>query len=246
MKFNSYSDSAGLCQDTDFWVGTDTTKYSLVHKARNATEWLKKAGLWIWEATGIWEFDDSNLTTLPVATTTLVDSQQDYELPTTIFKLDRVEVLDSNSNFQRLFPIDKSQIEDQSMTEFHETAGLPIYYDIVGNSLMLYPKPSSSNVTLTNGLKIYVARDVDPFVSTDTSKEPGFSEYFHRIISIGMALDYAIANGLQDKVVILKRVLYGDPNVRDDIGLKGELQKAYGTRDRDFKTRLNITPDNRI
>lgn len=241
MKFNSYSDSSGLVQDTNFWVDTDDNKYTLVNKARNATEWLKKVGIWIWQSSGVWNFDDKNLTTLPIATTDLVDEQQDYELPTTIFNLDRVEVKDSEGNFKRLIPFDKSQIKGtQAMDEFLETPGMPVYYDIEGNSIMLYPKPSASDVTVSGGLQIYIGRDVDPFLSTDTTKEPGFSEYFHRIISIGMALDYAVSKGLKDKVRDLKKLLYGDPSVPNDRGLKGELQDAYSLRTRDMKTKLIV------
>lgn len=246
MQFNSVSDSAGLVQDADFWAGTDANKYTLVHKARNATEWLKKVGIWIWQASSSWKFDDSNLTTLPIAQRDLVANQQDYTLPTSIFKLDRVEVMDAEGNYKRLIPFDKSQIGGtESMDEFLATAGMPVYYDVEGNSLNLYPKPSATDVTIADGLQIYVGRDVDPFVSTDTTKEPGFSEYFHRIVSIGMALDYAIAKGLKDKASSLKKLLFGDPSTGDK-GLKGELQEAYGTRDRDFKTKLRVKVDNRI
>lgn len=230
MKFNDLSTSAGIVQDVNFWAKTNQTKYPLVDLARNATEWLKKVGLWIWESVGDWEFDDSNLTTLPIATADLVAGQNDYELPTTIFKLERVEVKDSSGNFRKLIPIDQSNLDREAIDEFRETDGMPIYYDVVGNSLMLYPAPAAADVTTEEGLQIMVARDVDPFLSTDTTKEPGFSEYFHRIISVGVAHDYCVRQGLRDKVILLKRMLYGDPTVPGDKGLKGELQQAYGSR----------------
>lgn len=246
MQFNDVSSSSGLVQDADFWAGTDVNKYTLVHKARNANEWVKKVGAWIWQSSSTWKFDDSNLTTLPVATNDLVANQQDYTLPTSIFKLDRVEVMDADGNYQKLIPFDKSQVTDEAMDEFLSVAGMPRYYDVEGNSLFLYPKPASASVTLTNGIQIYVGRDIDPFISTDTIKEPGFSEYFHRVVSIGMALDYAVSKGLKDKATALRKVLYGDPSVSGDKGLKGDIQEAYGTRDRDFKTKLRVKVDNRI
>lgn len=230
MKFNDLSSSAGLVQDANFWAKTDQTKYSLVHKARNATEWVKKVGLWIWASAGDWEFEDSNLTTLPIATADLVAGQNDYELPTTIFKLERVEVKDVNGNWSKLVPIDQSNLEGTALDEFRETDGLPVYYDVVGNSVMLYPAPTAATTTLDDGLQIMVARDVDPFISTDTTKEPGFSEYFHRIVSIGMALDYCVREGFKERATGLKRMLYGDPTVPGDKGFKGELEQAYGSR----------------
>lgn len=248
MKFNDLSTSAGLVQDANFWAKTDETKYPLKDKARNATEWLKKVGLWIWEASGEWSFDDSNLTTLPIATTDLEEGVGDYELPTTLLRLERVEVKDVNGDFRKLIPIDQADLQNTAIDEFRATNGLPIYYDVIGNSVNLYPKPTSTHVTLDDGLQVIVGRDVDPFLSTDTTKEPGFSEYFHRIVSIGMAMDYCVRQGFKDKVVLLKRMLYGDPTVPGDKGLKGELQQAYGSRhNRETgQSRINVARDDRI
>lgn len=247
MMFNDVSASTGLVQDANFWAKTDETKFPLVDKARSANEWLKKVGVWIWQATGDWEYDDSNLTTLPIATADLVAGQNDYELPTTIFKLERVEVKDNEGNWRRLESIDQSELDQTAIDEFLETDGLPAYYDVVGNSLMLYPAPAAANVTTDEGLQVMVARDVDPFISTDTTKEPGFSSYFHRAISVGMALDYCVRQGFKEKVVLLKRMLYGDPTVPGDKGIKGELELAYGNRhSRGRPTRMMVDRDDRI
>lgn len=246
MKFNDVSASSGLCQDADFWVDTDTTKYPLKHKARNATEWLKKVAVWIWQADSDWKFDDSNLTTLPSATTTMTDGVQDISLPTTVFKVDRLEILNKAGIGQVVFPIEQFNEKGMALSEFEKTAGMPKYYDLDGDSIMLYPPPSSSQVTLADGLILYLSRDVDPFLASDTTKEPGISEYFHRIISIGMAYDYAVKKGLKDKILILKRQLYGDPNVPKDEGLKGELLQAYGSRHPDYKRKIRIQVDNRL
>jgi hypothetical protein len=245
MVFNDVSSSAGLVQDADFWIGTDATKYPLKDKTRSANEWLRKAATWIWQSTGDWEFDDTNQTTLPVAVRDLADLQQDYTLPTSAFKIDRCEVMDSDGNYQLVTPMDKSQVSGESMTEFNEIAGLPRYYDLVGDSLILYPKPSADNTTLTDGIKLYLSRDISTFSTTDTTKVPGFMPYFHRIISVGMAIDYAVAKGMRDKASILKKMIYGDPTVGDQ-GLKGELKEAYGSRHRNFKNKVRIKVDNRL
>lgn len=247
MQFNNTTDSSGIVQDVNFWVKTDQTKYPLVDIARNASEWLKKAGLWIWQAAGDWEFDDKNLTTLPTATADLVDDQQDYSLPTTIFQLERVQVKDAGGNWIKLLPIDQADLPYTALEEFMKTKGLPAYYDVQGESLLLYPKPDASLVTIDDGLEVMIARDVDPFTSTDTTKEPGFSAYFHRIVSIGSALDYAIKQANPTKITQLKRLLYGDPTVPGDTGLKGELQTAYAVRhSRDLPPRIIPYRDDRI
>lgn len=245
MQYNSVSDSSGIVQDADFWIATDSIKYPIVAKTRSANEWVRKVATWIWQSTGDWEFDDSNQTTLPVATRDMVDEQQDYALPTSAFKIDRCEVKDSNGDFQLITPIDKSEVSESAMSELLETAGMPVYYDLVGDSIILYPKPSATLTTITDGLKLYLSRDISSFTSTDTTKEPGFMPYFHRIISIGMAYDYAVSKGMREKASILKKMIFGDPTVGDQ-GLKGELKEAYGSRHRDFKNKLRVKVDNRL
>lgn len=154
----------------------------------------------IWRVQGDWEFDDRNLSTLPIATTDLVANQQDYEFPSTAQQIQRIEVLNSNGDYQVVYPIDKSQITRESMSEFYETAGMPIYYDMVGRSVLLYPKPASGDVTTTAGLKIYVARDIDAFTSSDTTQEPGFVNNFHALIPLGASKRYAIGKQMWNTV----------------------------------------------
>ena len=98
-----------------------------------------------------------------MATTTIVDNQQDYEIPSNAQKIDRVEILDINGNYQLLKAFDKSEIKGSSMSEYEETAGLSTHYDLIGRTVMLYPKPSTTNVTAALGLKIYFTRDIKEF-----------------------------------------------------------------------------------
>jgi len=236
--YNSSSSEKSLYHDALSFAGiSDTSQFPLTEFTRNANNWYRKADSWIWEATGTWEFDDSKWTTLPIATATLVAAQQDYEIPSTARKIDRVEILDSGSNYQLLKPFDKSQIKGASMSEFYETDGLPAYYDLVGRSIMLYPAPAASSVTTTKGIKVYYARDIDEFAVTDTSTEPGFDNHFHRIVSLGAAYDYCLANGIDDRKANIKNELKE---------LKVELQNHYGFRHRDNKPRFIPVDKNQI
>lgn len=234
MQLNDTTNYNGLLQDTRFILGievTDTTTYPIKSNVRNINSWYRRANSWIWEATGDWEYDDSNWTNLPIATTDLVADQQDYELPSTAQKLDRVEVLNSNGDYILLKPFDKSMITDQSMSEYLETAGLPEYYDMVGHSIFLYPKPSASYVTTTDGLKAYFSRDIDEFAITDTTTEPGFADNFHRILSMGAAYDYVLAYVPVDTNRM--QALRAEINL-----MKDELQRFYSSRHRNFKTKI--------
>ena len=232
MVFSSTSDKAGIVEDIDFLLGTDSTSYALTDKARNVNRWYYRVGTWIWNATRRWEFDDSNLTTHPIATTTLVADQQDYSLPTTALKLIGVSVKNSSGDFYKLLPFDQSDTT-LDRAEFMDTSGLPQYYDLVGDAIFLYPAPASGSVTLSAGLKIYFLREFDAFASTDTTQEPGFSENFHRLLSYGGSLDFCLANApaFNDKASAF----------RQEIELmKRELEKFYGGRNDD--ERVNIVP----
>ena len=123
--------------------------------------------------------------------------------------------------------MDKSQISS-AMSEFYSTDGMPVYYDMVGRSVLLYPAPSKDDVTLAKGLKMYFARDISPFAITDTATEPGFDNHFHRMISLGSAYDYCLANGIDDR----------KNQIRERIGeLKIDLQEHYGGRHRELPPR---------
>jgi len=168
MKFSSTTNLDGLIQDCETLLGMASADISgdattLKTFTRLINVWYRRVNSWIWESTGTWEYDDSNYTDLPVATGTLVAAQQDYEIPTTAQKIDRVEILDSSGNYQVLEQIDKSQIKSIAMSEYMETDGMPVKYDLVGCSILLYPAPAAANVTTAAGIKVYFSRDIRDF-----------------------------------------------------------------------------------
>ena len=228
--FNSTNKENSLYHDCLSLLGlstSDTTSYPIADFTRSANEAYKLTNQLIWQNTGEWEFDDSNYTTLPDATRDLVASQKDYQIPSYAQKIDRLEVMDSSGDYQVVVQFDKSMNSD-AMTELYSTTGLPEYYDLVGRSIVLYPTPDATNCTLTAGLKLYFTRDIDKFDVTDTTREPGFDKDFHRMISLGAAIDWALPKGLN--------VLGGLQNQMSN--MKENLAKFYGSRDRDLKTKI--------
>lgn len=222
--------SKSLYHDALFLLGvdrSDTTTYPLEDFIRNANSWYRKANTWIWQSTGEWEYDDSNYTNLPIATTTLVAGQNDYELPSDAQKVDRIEVLNASGDYEHIKTIDKSQISG-ALSEYYETDGMPKYYDLVGRSIILYPAPSATETTLAAGLKIYFTRDIEEFETDDTNKEPGFVSDFHRLISLGAALDFALVTG-SNKINF----------IREQIQLmEADLKQFYGSRQREAKVMI--------
>lgn len=195
MNFNLIASTRlGLVEDTLYLCGLPTvtgsySSYPLADITRNINNSYLETVRKIWSCADGWQYDDSNKTDLPVAYATLVHNQQDYALPTDAQRVERVEIEDNEGNYQKLTQIDIHDIDSQAMSEFQETAGMPLYYDLVGRSIMLYPTPASGYVTLASGIAVYVDREPSLFTTASTTS-PGFASPFHRILSYSAAIDY--------------------------------------------------------
>ena len=230
MMYNDATNEGGLINDIDFLVDTNSTNYPIKDKTRNMNAWYRRTIGYIWKACGDWDFDDSNHTGLPSATTALVKDQDDYALPSGYMNIDRVELKDASGIWTKLVPFDKTKM-NMELDEFQKVPNIPMQYDLFANSLRVYP---ASNLDRAAALKIYFGRDIDEFVITDTTQEPGFNKNFHRILSYGAAFDYAFANGITKKVTSL----------RNEITIvKTEIEDYYKDRNADLaKTNMVMTP----
>lgn len=235
MKFCS-STKDGIIQRATFFIFGDsqdhTVAYPLEDMTASANVWLERAGIRIWRVSGNWEYDDSNYVTLPVATTNLVEGQEDYALENTVFAVYGVSVKDSAGNWHKLKQFDMSELS-VDFAEFGKTPGMPIYYDLLGNSIIIKPAPSSANVTLTGGLKVYLAREAKKFsvpasYATNDDTEPGFDEAFHDVIVRGIEHDYWVSRDSQKANNILSNIEI----------LFSEMERHYGMKNKDRKTRI--------
>lgn len=205
MQFSESTNDTGLYQDALFLVGKDTNNFPIKDFTRLVNRHYYDAVVDIWKSQDSWIFDDTNNSGLPQASQNLVDSQEAYDLPTGALKVRRVEVLDNSGDAHVLQPIREEEI-GEALSEFAETDGLPRYYRLIKDQILLYPEPAAASVTTTNGLTIYFLREVDEFAATDTTQEPGIPEPFHRILSLGAAYDFAIAKSLpQSQSLLLEK-----------------------------------------
>ncbi|MDD4110223.1 MAG: hypothetical protein PHS54_01570 [Clostridia bacterium] len=237
MIFSDTSGYQGIVQDIDFILfgsSTATSSYAIADKTRNINSWYDKAASIIIKSDDRWEWDDNNQTGLPIGTNDLVANQQDYEISGADFlKILKVEIKDSSGNWNPLTPISLDDKRSVSMTDYKKTAGTPDEYDKFGNSIFLYPKPSS---TITDGLKVFYQRNVSHFTTADTTKVPGFAEMFHKYLSYGAALDYAIAHTMNNKINILVPLIQQ---------MENDIREYYSTRnDKDDIPRMSLQKEN--
>jgi len=233
MIFSDSTNKQGIVEEIDFLldiVDNGSTDYPIAQKTRNINNWYDRAVNLILGADGNWEWDDENYTsTRPIATTSLVANQQDYSLAGEgILTVLRVECKDETGNFVQLVPFNQDQKRGTALTEFLEIAGNPQYYDVAFNSLFLYPKP---DFAASGGLKIYYQRDFDHFTTADTLQAPGFDPLFHRLLSCGAALDFAIAKNMGGRIDVFRAQI---------AALEEGLVDHYSRKDRDQKVRLSL------
>lgn len=201
---------------------------------RYLNEGLNRTASLVMLADGRWQWDDNNNTDFPIGTTTLVASQQDYSFSVNMLKITRIEVLDANGNWKLLTPIDQADIYDQSLTDFLSVDGLPKYYDKIGNLIFLYPAPASTNVTLTNGLKVWFQRPPSYFTVSDTTKQPGINSMYHRLVALIASRDYALTKQLSNSKALSDLVQQQEDS----------LSEAYALRNKDEHIKLSVKQAN--
>lgn len=236
MIFSDITTKTGVLQQIEQMVYGDDGYGQITGNTNRLYNWTNRVNrayentwLLFLTADGRWQIDDNNATDFPIATQALVANQSDYSFGVDMIEIVRVEILDQNGNYQKIYPIDESQI-NQSLTEFMKTAGMPRYYDKIGNSLFLYPKPGTGSVTLAAGLKVTYKRPVNNFVYTDTTKVPGFSSIFHEILPKKAVLSYFIDR--QDDRV---------GNLGGDVQkIEAQIKEFVGNRNKDEITRIRV------
>lgn len=233
MEFSDTNKKQGLIQDITFLTGVDTDAFTIEDRTRNINQWYSQVASWIFETDGRWQWDDTNHTDRPMATTGLVSGQQEYQILSAspdsgkdFLQLERVEIISSDDIKKKLYPLDQKDIRGRSLEEFLDENGTPQYFDLRGSSIFLYP---ASDYDKSSGLRIYFKRSPLEFSSDDTTKEPGFAKPYHRILSLGASYDWAVAKN-ENNVNMLRQELEQ---------YKKGLKDFYRNRDKYEKLKIN-------
>lgn len=239
IQFSNTTTKNGIIQDCEIVLFGDSGYGQISGNANRLLTFtniinraLDKVSSQILGSDGRWQYDDTNYSDLPIGTTDLVNNVQQYQLSTSHLHILRVEILGIDGKYVKMEALDQSDIQNQAMTEFMNTKSIPQYYDLLGDSIFLYPKPQTGAVTMTAGMKIYFQREPSYFVSTDTTKTPGLNQLFHRLVSRLACLDYAISRQLPQKKDLEKEVAI----------LQDEMELFYTKRMKDerigFRTQV--------
>lgn len=221
---------------------SDSTSYPIASKVRNANTGYEKLIGKILEADGDWQWDDTNYTDLPRGTGTLVEGQETYSFASEYLNIQMVEVLKDGSpdQWQKLKPLDSLDLGGLSPEEYfgqtsagNPATGTPEYYDKLGDTIILYPAPTSSAVTLASGLRVWFQRTADLFTTTDTTQEPGIPSPYHHLIAVWASIPYCM-KFKQDRVAWLQR--------QWDDGIANML-KFFGKREKDKRKIMTMASE---
>lgn len=179
----------------------------------------------IFEVGGTWQFDDINHSLYPIITANIVAGQRDYAFTSDqnsnlILEIHKVFVADSNGLFTEMTPVDVPQGASSNFTDGLNVQGIPNSYDKLANGIFLDPIPSYNR---TGGIKIYIAREGNYFLTTDTSKKPGFAGLFHEYLVLHPALQYSLIYA-PTKVVGIKNEM---------LEIENAVREHYKSREKD-------------
>src|SRR6185503_1898724 len=178
MVFNDTSIGNGLIQECERITGLgDTGISNNATLLKDFTARLNSAKdrfyALAFEYDALWELDDTKQTDLPIATTNLVLGQRDYLFASELLAVDQVFVKNPSGIWNEITAQDDKNAPNAYIGV--ET-GTPTEFELVGNSILLYPIPSYNS---TLGLKVTFKRNGPKFSSSDGSVDVGIPSLFH-------------------------------------------------------------------
>ncbi len=228
MQFNPTDKSDSIVADIDFLLFGDSsvlnTSYSLVDRTRNVNISYDEVVAVLFRADPNFMWDDTTNTDFPIAKLALEANRDDYVLPDASLVFNRVRVKDPNGTYVTLSPKLRREFSDSEL----DATGTPSGYYKIDNAVILVPTPDYG---ATLGVEIEFQRGANHFVSTDTTKKPGFAAQFHQFLSVSASLRYAVANGMKEKMSTLSSL---------KAGIIKDIQEHYQLRSPDERPRLKL------
>jgi hypothetical protein len=199
-----------LMSDARFLVFGDSSnsQYGDTDLKRNINRWYNTGLSWILQANGDWQVEGEK------ATTDLVSGQSDYALPSDIIKLNEVYVKYDSDYIKA---VQRDPINNDQDPDSNYNASTP-EFDLMDNSIYLYLP--STIPDMTAGLKIHYQTDITELANSNDV--PNIAEPFKRLLSVGSAYDYCVANEMWNKTKKLEDLIYQS--------IKQDLLEYYANR----------------
>lgn len=206
--YDSSKATNAISQEIDRLCDTTDTSYPRLDKTARVNTAMEELVGEIINADGAWQYDDTNQTDSPRGRGNLVEGQSVYSFASEYLKIMSVEVLlNDGKTYRRLEQLDQDDLDGLSVEEYFGTnasgtypnniaKSLPNFYDIEGDTVRLFPAPTSTSVTLTNGLRIWFKRAPVAFTAVSTTATdtttPGLPSSYHVILAYMAALPYCM------------------------------------------------------
>lgn len=234
MQFYDATNKRAICQEIDRLCDSDDTTYPRLDKTARVNTALDELVGKIIRADGTWEWDDTNQSDLPRGKGTLVEGQQQYSFASDYLDIRQIDILTTTPGlWQTIKPLNPDELDGFSPEEYfgvdasgNPKKGMPLYYDKEGDSIRLFPAPSSTNVTLTNGLRVWFQRTAVFFTPVATTAadttEPGIPSPYHSLLCYMAALPYCMTYK-KDRIALYKTTI--DQMTKDLIAFYGHREK---------------------
>ena len=218
----------------------DTTSYTAPDLLRRVNSMLEIIIGKILDADGTWQWDDTNYTDAPRGIGTLVEGQEAYTYASDYLQIIAMDIKDNNGFWRRIKSLDMNELGGLSPEEYFGTTsgaiitGFPLYYDLFSDdSFRLWPLPTSTNVTLASGYRVWFKRTADIFTSaqvTTGTKVPGFASPFHPLLCYMAAVPYCITYK-KDRVALYEKKIEE---------LTKDMLAFYGRREKDKRKQMTM------
>lgn len=210
-------------------TGTDSSNYTDAMIATDVNVAMDDVFAEILKNNG-WNIDDFNQTDYPIIKCNLVAGQRSYsflrdESGNLILDIYKVMVMDQSGIYHELKPVDQQSIAPDTMVDGQNTQGIPTTYDKTANGIFLDLIPSYSK---TGGIKIFIDREPTYFLSTDTTKVPGFDGLCHDYLYLKPAYEYA-----RDRAQPNREALFRDKEVSMQ-----KIRTRYSVKEKDVPRRM--------
>lgn len=154
----------------------------------------------------------------------------DYDIPASLIRVYKAEVLYTTGGkyvTAERISVQRNQGEVEGNTTRESDDVTKPTIELFGNFVQIRPAPTAD---ITNGIKLWAQIAFTDLADT-TNETPNLLEPVQRVLSLGAAMDFAESEDMRGKVRDIKKEIFGDPAVKKDEGLKGEIEEIYSVRD---------------